>query len=138
MNNRMGILALIAAIALVLGSSVRSEDMSQEEMMKKMMEGYAKWSQPTKHHKAMEKLVGEYDVDVSFADMPMRFKGSATMKWVIPGKWMGMEMKVPGMAMGKESHGFALLLVQPLGDRGHTNISLGAFTYYRIPACRVV
>ena len=57
----------------------------------------------------MAKMIGEYDVEASFTGTPMKMQGTATMKWVIPGKWMGTELKVPGMAMGKDLHGFAIV-----------------------------
>ncbi|MHC4550953.1 MAG: DUF1579 family protein [Planctomycetota bacterium] len=76
-----------------------------QEMMKKWMEA----ATPGKHHEALGRYLGQWDTETTIFGMgpqPMKSKGEAEIRWLMPGRWVVTETK--GLMMGKPMHGFGI------------------------------
>ena len=81
------------------------------EELQTMMQTYMKTTQPSKYHKWLEQMVGEWDTTSTIwmggpGSPPTKSKGSATFTWAVPGKWLRNE--VEGTMMGMPMKGFGV------------------------------
>lgn len=82
------------------------------EEMEALVEAYMKTTQPSKHHKWLEQLLGEWrttsTVWMAGPDgPPTKSEGSAKFSWAVPGKWLRQEWE--GTMMGTPMTGFGVL-----------------------------
>ena len=101
MNSRLlCVLSLVSVAVAVFTSHALSQDQTPEamaEMMKKMKA----LTTPNERHKELEQFLGTWDVEVKLVmpGMPPKTtKCTAEYKWIIPGRWLGGELK--GTLMG--------------------------------------
>jgi hypothetical protein len=109
-------LALVLAGVLWFGGAARTDDGDKAppgfdpEAMKKMMEMQKKLASPGEHHKAMERFVGTWDVEIRIFAMPgeapMVTKATAEYAWLMPGLWLSQRVK--GTMMGEPYEGFGI------------------------------
>jgi hypothetical protein len=107
----IAIVALLAVGAFFAGRSYsddqKSEGMQMTDEQKAQYETYMKYATPGAQHKAMEPLVGSWDLSTKFwmdANSPMQeSKGTATAKWILGGRYI--QEDVTGDMGGMPFHG---------------------------------
>jgi hypothetical protein len=99
------LVAAAAALALLpgrAGSQEGGEAMSPEQMM----ELWKKWSTTDEHHKELFWYVGTWDTEARGGG-PAAEKGVAEFKWIMEGRWLSQELKMP--FMGMTYHGYGIM-----------------------------
>lgn len=72
-----------------------------QEDMATMMEKAKRWTQPGENHKALERFVGKWTIEMRMhmgAEATPPEKGTAEFRWRIPGRWL--ESETTGSMMG--------------------------------------
>jgi hypothetical protein len=85
----------------------KSEGMQMTEEQKAQMEPYMKYAMPAEQHKALEPMVGSWDLKTKFwmdANSPAEeSKGTAETRWVLGGRYL--QEDVTGDMSGMQFHG---------------------------------
>ena len=108
MKMRLGILAIVIAASFLVGDAALSQ--GQEHDPQKMMAKMKEAMNLTEHHRAMKDLIGQYDVtiEVKMPGVPVA-RGTAEIKWLMPGRWACISMKVPGFMGQGDYEAFVIM-----------------------------
>ena len=103
---RIGLWTILASILAVGGHAALSQDAEsdQKEMARRMQLAMAL----TAEHKALGDLVREWDMELQIVGMGKK-KGTAKIDWLFEGRWLKLEMKVPGFAPSVALEAFAVM-----------------------------
>lgn len=112
--NRMGaVRACVLVMALGLSPAMAQDpagDADMDAQMKAMMEKMQQVATPGKHHEALARYLGDWDVELAMI-MPggptQKSTGTAHYDWAIEGKWL--TQKIDGTLMGQPYESFAVL-----------------------------
>ncbi len=103
---------LLSLIFCLITFSLLAQEQQQSsgDALAEMMAKAQKYTQPAEHHKKLERFVGEWDMEIRITMQGApgtATKGSSTIKWLMPGRWLQMEST--GTMMGLPLNTFTLL-----------------------------
>ncbi len=99
----------ILAISLIATMAYSQEPPSGEDLSS-MMAKAQQYTQPGEHHSKLERLVGNWKTQmrITMQGAPdTATEGTASIKWIMPGRWLQMESN--GSLMGLPMHSITLL-----------------------------
>lgn len=104
------LLSISIAVAPAAPQDPSQDPDKMQAAMKEMMEKAAKFTKPGKHHKALERFLGTWDVTLQFfaGERPMPpEKGTCEWAWLMPGRWLRSDIE--GQMMNMPAHLFSVL-----------------------------
>lgn len=102
---RTGLFTIFATILAIGGHAALSQDSegNQQEMVRRMKLAMAL----TEQHAALADRIGDWDVDMKIVGGG-NVKGTAKIGWLFKGRWLKMELNVPGF-MGRTLEAFVVM-----------------------------
>jgi hypothetical protein len=100
----MSITTLAFAVALI-----STNVLSEEDPMAAAMAKAKKWTEPGRQHHQMAYFIGHWDVETQMIMPGMKrppTKGTAEYKWLIPGRWISVDLK--GTMLGAPMQSFGI------------------------------
>ena len=107
MTSRLLCVLTLAAIAIAIFTSHAVSQDPSPDAMAEMMKKMKAVTSPNERHKELERFLGTWDVEAKMVMPgmpPQASKCTAEIKWLIPGRWLGEELK--GTLMGSPYHSF--------------------------------